>query len=291
MIEIADPTDMLGWSREVRMAGRSLGLVPTMGFLHEGHLRLVDRARAEADSVAMSVFVNPIQFGPNEDFRDYPRDLARDREAARLRGTDCLFVPDPDSMYATTPVVRVSPGSLGQHLCGPSRPGHFEGVLTVVAKLFAIVQPDVAVFGRKDFQQARLIEKMVEDLSFPLRIVVAPTVRESDGLAMSSRNIYLDREQRTTASKLPRSLEAAHAAFLAGTIQAAALEHAVRETIGGAPHIRLEYVQVVDPLMLQPVEVADDRCVIAIAARVGRARLIDNVILGVGTSADPRVAA
>jgi pantoate--beta-alanine ligase len=291
MIEIADPGAMLRWSRETRQADRTIGLVPTMGFLHEGHLRLIDRARREADTSVVSVFVNPIQFGPNEDFSDYPRDLARDREAAELRGTDCLFVPEPDSMYVNAPSIRVSPGSLGTHLCGPARPGHFEGVLTVVAKLLATVQPDVAVFGRKDFQQARLIEKMVEDLSFPVCIVVAPTVREHDGLAMSSRNIYLSRKERTAAAKLASGLESAHAAFRSGTRRSGALEASFRAVVDVEPLIRLEYVQVVDPALLQPVERAEADSVVAVAARVGTARLIDNAVLGIGISADPREAA
>jgi len=291
MIEIADPGAMLRWSRETRKLNRTIGLVPTMGFLHEGHLRLVDRSCREADTCVVSVFVNPIQFGPREDFGSYPRNLARDRDVARVRGTDCLFVPTPESMYATNPVVRVSPGSLAEHLCGPARPGHFEGVLTVVAKLFAIVEPDVAIFGRKDFQQARLIGKMVEDLSFPVRVVVEPTVREHDGLAMSSRNVYLNREQRTAAAKLSRGLESAHEIYRSGVREAAALQESVREVVSREPLISLEYVEVVDPVLLQPVDETDETCVIAVAARVGSARLIDNAVLGVGTSADPRVAA
>ena len=197
--QIGDPLAVREWSRKGRAAGKRIGFVPTMGYLHEGHLRLVDRAREESDLVAMSIFVNPLQFGPKEDLASYPRDLARDRALAEQRGVDCLFVPDDGSMYPEPPLVRVTPGELSAHLCGPWRPGHFEGVLTVVAKLFHILEPDVAVFGRKDVQQARMIVRMVNDLHFPLSIVIAPTMREADGLAMSSRNTYLSASERQSA--------------------------------------------------------------------------------------------
>lgn len=291
MIEIADPGAVLRWSREMRCEGRSLGFVPTMGFLHEGHLRLVDRARHEAAAVALSIFVNPIQFGPQEDLATYPRDLDRDRRAAQLRGVDCLFVPAVESMYPGTPMVRVEPGPLEAQLCGPRRPGHFRGVLTVVAKLFNIVEPEVAVFGRKDFQQARAIARMVEDLNFPVRVIIAPTVREPDGVALSSRNSYLTAAERAAATSLSRGLEAAHEAFCSGTEDPEVLVGVVRDVVGRASLLNLEYVQIVDPDSVQPVEVARADCIVALAARAGSARLIDNVVLGDGLSGDERLEA
>src|SRR5690348_7068955 len=187
---------MRAWSRAERARGRRIGFVPTMGFLHEGHLRLVDRARERADRVVLSVFVNPLQFGAGEDFATYPRDVERDKQLAAGRGVDCLFLPDATAMYPADPLVRLHPGPMAEGLEGAARPGHFAGVLTVVAKLFHLVEPDIAVFGRKDIQQAVLIRQMVRDLDWPLEIVVAATVREPDGLALSSRNTYLDRMSR-----------------------------------------------------------------------------------------------
>ena len=260
--------------------------MPTMGYLHEGHLRLADHARRAADVVAASIFVNPIQFGPTEDLASYPRDLARDRTELERRRVDCLFAPPTDEMYRADPVVRVSPGPLARYLCGASRPGHFEGVLTVVAKLFHIAEPDVAVFGRKDIQQALIIKRMIEDLSFSVEAQIVPTVREPDGVAMSSRNIYLTPEERTAAPLLSRGLEAACAAFRNGATRAGALVAEVREVVGASRLIDIDYVEVVDPVSLAPVEFARDDCFVAIAARLGKARLIDNVVLGQGVSAD-----
>ena len=185
MHELTGLKEMRAWSRAERARGRRVGFVPTMGFLHEGHLRLVDRAKERADGVVMSIFVNPLQFGPAEDLAQYPRDLERDRQLAGERGVDCLFVPDTAAMYPAEPLVRVSPGPMADPLEGADRPGHFAGVLTVIAKLFHIVEPDIAVFGRKDFQQAMLVRRLAADLDFGLEIDVAPTVRELDGLALS----------------------------------------------------------------------------------------------------------
>src|SRR5213594_2855061 len=199
MHELTTPKDMHAWSRAERARGRRVGFVPTMGALHEGHLRLVDRAKERTDRVVLSIFVNPLQFGPKEDFTKYPRDLARDRTLASERGVDCLFVPALEAVYPQEPLVRIASGPMADTLEGAARPGHFSGVLTVVAKLFHMVEPDVAVFGRKDFQQAMLVRRMVTDLDFGLEIDIAPTVRELDGLALSSRNSYLDADQRRAA--------------------------------------------------------------------------------------------
>lgn len=277
---------MRDWSRRQRAAGRRVGFVPTMGYLHEAHLRLVDRARELADLVVLSIFVNPLQFGPAEDFERYPRDLERDRALAAGRGVDCLFVPAGQDMYPQTPIVRVVPGSLANHLCGPRRPGHFEGVLTVVAKLFHLVEPDIAVFGRKDAQQAVIVRHMVEDLNFPVVIHVAPTVREPDGLALSSRNTYLNAEERKAAPALARALDAAHRAFQEGVRDAPALCDLVREMLSREPLIEVEYVEAVDPRSLEPVSAARADTLLALAARIGRTRLIDNIVLGAGIGGD-----
>jgi pantoate--beta-alanine ligase len=256
-----------------------------MGYLHDGHLSLIDHASSQSDAVVVSIFINPIQFGPAEDLASYPRDLERDRAAARQRGADCLFVPSTTAMYNSDPVVRVGPGSLASHLCGPYRPGHFEGVLTVVAKLFHMVEPDVAVFGRKDFQQALVITRMVQDLSFPVRVFVAPTVREPDGLAMSSRNSYLAPTERTAAVRIPQGLEAAHRAFRAGVSRTRELVAEVRAILETEPLLRIEYLEAVDPNTLEQVDLATGQTVLAVAVRIGSARLIDNVLLADGISA------
>jgi pantoate--beta-alanine ligase len=289
VIEIADLRRMRAWSRSRRDNGQVVGLVPTMGSFHEGHLRLIDHARTLADVVVVSLFVNPIQFGPQEDLVGYPRDPERDRAAALTRGVDCLFVPGDEDMYPTPPVVRVTPGGLADHLCGARRPGHFEGVLTVVLKLLNIVEPQLAVFGRKDVQQATIIRRMVADLDVATEIAVAPTVREADGLAMSSRNAYLSPGERQVAPALSRGLEASHQAFGAGERDVRKLLAAARGPIEAVPAIALEYLEIVDPRSLAPTEdpVADS--IVAVAARLGGTRLIDNVTLGGGTSVDIRV--
>src|SRR3989442_1345974 len=216
MLDPATPQDMRAWSRAERARGRRVGFVPTMGALHEGHLLLVDRAKQHTDRVVMSVFVNPLQFGPQEDFAKYPRDVARDTQLAAERGVDCLYVPDGKAMYPEEPLVRVAPGRMADTLEGAVRPGHFAGVLTVVAKLLHMVEPDVAVFGRKDFQQAMLVRRMAADLDFPLEVEIAPTVRELDGLALSSRNAYLGGDQRRSALALSRALRAVEQAWRSG---------------------------------------------------------------------------
>jgi pantoate--beta-alanine ligase len=266
--------------RRQRGNGRTVGFVPTMGFLHEGHLSLVDRCRQLADHVVMSIYVNPLQFGPGEDFGEYPRDLERDLAAAEERGVDLVFAPDDRELYPGELTVAVAPRRLADRLCGLSRPTHFEGVLTVVSKLFGIVQPDVAVFGQKDFQQAVLIEKMVADLNMPVRIEVAPTVREPDGLALSSRNQYLSEGERERALGLCRGLAGAVSAYRAGQRDAEALRSRVLRALEAAGGVDVEYVELVSGDDLEPVEQASDDTVVAVAARVGGTRLIDNVRLG-----------
>lgn len=263
----------------LRADGRTLGLVPTMGYLHEGHLSLVELARARAGAVAASIFVNPIQFGPGEDLDSYPRDPDRDLALLEARGTDLVFLPPVEEMYAGgPPEVTVDPGRGGTVLCGAFRPGHFRGVLTVVAKLFGLFRPDVAVFGRKDFQQLVLIERMTRELDLGVAVVGGPIVREPDGLAMSSRNRYLSPEERAAAPALQRGLADARDRFRRGQRRAARLIDAV-QAAASAPSLRLQYAEVVDPRTLEPVDPAVPGAVLALAAFCGRTRLIDNATL------------
>jgi len=278
IVERIEPLRALVSAR--RHGGERIALVPTMGALHDGHLALVDRARALAGCVIMSLFVNPLQFGPSEDFARYPRDRDRDAHLAESRGVDVLFAPQPDELYRPGRAVSVVPTALASRWEGASRPGHFTGVLTVVAKLFNIVQPDVAVFGQKDIQQATLIRAMVRDLDFPVQIVVAPTVREQDGVALSSRNAYLGAPDRGHARVLSRALFAMRDAFDGGERSAAMLEALGITLVRSEPGVDLEYLSLMDPDTLEPVTLAAPGCIVAIAARIGGTRLIDNVILG-----------
>ena len=287
MHEVTGLKEMRAWSRAERARSRRIGLVPTMGFLHEGHLQLVDRAKQRADRVVMSIFVNPLQFGPTEDLALYPRDLERDRKLATERGVDCLFVPDTAAMYPIEPLVRVSPGPMADTLEGATRRGHFVGVLTVVAKLFHIVEPDIAVFGRKDFQQAMLVRRLAADLDFGLEIDVAPTVRELDGLALSSRNTYLKGDDRRAALALSRALRAVEQAWRGGEADPQALQRRGMQTLA-APGVTPEYLELVDE-QIRPVARVDARTVVVVAARVGTTRLIDNVVLGEGVAGDVSV--
>lgn len=282
MIELITIPELKSWSRAQRAAGKRIGLVPTMGYLHDGHLALVDEARRRTDAVILSIFVNPLQFGPAEDLARYPRDLPRDRALASARGVDALFVPTVAAMYPPGSEVRLSPGPVAERWEGAARPGHFTGVLTVVAKLFHLVEPDLACFGQKDIQQLTLIRRMVRDLDWPVEIVAVPTVREADGLARSSRNAYLGAEDRRRAVVLSRALQMAQRAWQGGATRAAALEAKMREELGREPTVAVEYISIAEPEGLMPVDTVNERTVIAIAARVGGTRLIDNIILGEG---------
>lgn len=264
----------------VRGDGIRIGFVPTMGALHRGHLSLVERARQNADCVVMSIFVNPLQFGPSEDFNSYPRPLEEDTRRASEAGVDILFTPSAEEMYRDGRATIISAGTVGTVWEGEARPGHFDGVLTVVAKLFNIVQPDVAVFGRKDLQQASLVQAMVRDLDFPLTIVVAPTIRESDGLALSSRNAYLSKGEREEALVLIRSLRSVSAAFAGGEHDGGRLEEIGREQFTAVPAAKLDYFAVVNRMTLAPELTAQPGTAVIVAARLGAARLIDNIILG-----------
>lgn len=286
---VITPEEMYEASLAAARAGRRVGFVPTMGYLHQGHLSLVRAARATSDVVVMSIFVNPLQFGPNEDFARYPRDLARDRALAEQAGVDVLWTPPTEAMYPTPQAVTVDPGPVGAILEGAIRPGHFAGVLTVVLKLFAIVQPRVAVFGRKDAQQAALVRFMVRDFNLAIEIAVAPLVRDVDGLALSSRNVYLDALLRPKALALPRALARGVAAFRAGERKAGSVIAAAWSVLGEVEGVTTEYINVIDPDTFLPSHAATPRSYLAAAIRVGPTRLIDNVILGEGIEGDVRL--
>jgi pantoate--beta-alanine ligase len=282
MLELVTVPDVRGWVGARRREGRRIALVPTMGYLHEGHLALVDEARRRADVVIMTIFVNPLQFGPGEDLTRYPRDLPRDRRLAEERGVDALFIPSDAVMYPASPEIRIVPGRAAERWEGAARPGHFAGVLTVVAKLFHLTEPDVACFGRKDVQQSVLIRQMVRELDWPIDLVVVPTVREADGLALSSRNAYLDPAQRERATALSGALREAHGAWRAGERGAARIEARMHRFLAAYPELQVEYIAVAEPESLAPVTEVREDTVVAIAARIGRTRLIDNIVLGEG---------
>jgi len=267
-------------ARDLKRRGR-IGFVPTMGFLHEGHLQLVRVARRQSDFVVVSIFVNPIQFGPKEDYRRYPRDFNRDRRLLKSAGADFIFCPGVKDVYPEGFATLVHVERLGEGLCGKSRPGHFRGVTTVVAKLFNIVLPDVAVFGAKDAQQAFVIRRMTRDLGFQTRIVILPTAREKDGLAMSSRNVYLTPEQRAEAPVLHRSLVLAKRLIRQGERQAAKVKAAMGRLIQRESDGRIDYVEMVDTDELRPVRTIKGETLIALAVFYGKTRLIDNTIVRV----------
>lgn len=263
---------------EARARGARIGFVPTMGALHEGHGALIDASVAQCDVTVVSIFVNPLQFGPAEDFQKYPRNLEADEAFCRARGVDIVFAPSDEQMYPRTPKSFVEVTELTHGLCGAYRPGHFRGVTTVVAKLFHIVMPDIAYFGQKDFQQLAVIRRMVEDLDFPLEVRAVPTVREADGLAMSSRNRYLNQEERRAATAIYRGLMAARDALVQGERDPEKVRARVREEWAKEPLLREQYVEVVDAGDLKPVSYIDGKVAVAVAAFVGSTRLIDNII-------------
>lgn len=263
----------------IRTSAKKIALVPTMGYLHEGHLSLVDVAKANADVVVMSIFVNPTQFAPNEDLMRYPRDIERDERLARERGVDYIFHPEVAEMYPDPYFTYVVTEQLAKVLCGISRPTHFRGVTTVVAKLFNIIQPDVAVFGQKDAQQAVIVKQMVRDLNFPIQIIVAPIVRESDGLAMSSRNVYLTPEERQQAPIIFKALQAARENVKNGLTDANHVRDQITKMIQTSPLARIDYVEIIDDQTLTPVETVKPGTFAAVAVYYGKTRLIDNIYL------------
>jgi len=289
MLILTSAAEVTAISKEARSAGKRLGFVPTMGALHQGHLSLVRTARAQADVVVASVFVNPLQFGPNEDFNKYPRDAERDSAMLAAEKCDYLFLPSVDEMYPPGATTWVNVEGLGEKLDGRSRPGHFRGVTTVVAKLFNIVQPDFAFFGQKDAAQAAIVNKMVRDLNFDVRIVVCPIVREADGLAMSYRNVYLNPEQRKQALALYRALMRVQTLADRGESNSARLKIAGEQVMAEESAVKLDYFEIVNRETLDPVADVSGGALVAVAAHVGKTRLIDNIVLmGKGEAAGPR---
>jgi len=279
MIRIVSPAEIQLRALELRRQGLKIGFVPTMGALHEGHMSLVKIARGLSDVVVVSVFVNPIQFGPSEDYARYPRDIERDSAMCEAAGVDVFFAPEARDMYLPDSSVYVVEERLSAGLCGAFRPGHFRGVLTVVAKLFNMTQPHLAVFGQKDAQQARIVKRMVRDLNFPIQIVVAPTYREADGLAMSSRNAYLSPSERRAAPGLYAALKETEKAFLGGERNARVLRDIAIGKLARTPEFRVEYLEIVDDETLERVETVSRPALVAAAVHLGRTRLIDNIVL------------
>jgi len=285
MKTVSSPSQMYSISMDERNKGKKVGFVPTMGYLHEGHLSLVRKAKELSDFVVVSIFVNPIQFGPGEDFDRYPRNPERDCQLLRELDVNVVFMPSSTDMYSADHSVFVDETTLSKGLCGAHRPGHFKGVSTVVAKLFNIVQPHVAIFGEKDFQQARIIQRMVRDLNFPIEIVIAPTVREADGLAMSSRNTYLSPAERKKATALFKALSVAREMCQNNITDVSILRESVEETIlqhgdkSTVIPVKIEYIEIVHDETLVPLEKVIHPARMLIAVRIGNTRLIDNILL------------
>lgn len=279
MISLDRPDAMRRWADDMRRSGKRIGLVPTMGYLHEGHLSLVRIAQEKADVCVVSIFVNPLQFGPNEDLDRYPRDESGDRSKLESEDVAALYMPTLESMYGPRFQTSVKLAEVTQELCGQGRPGHFEGVTTVVTKLFNAVRPDVAVFGEKDYQQLATIRQMVEDLDWGIEIVGGPIVREKDGLAMSSRNKYLSADERQAALVLSRALEEARRALRGGERDAGAIIDRVCSVLAAEPLLQMEYAEVVDAETVRPVQTIEGPARLALAAHVGKTRLIDNALL------------
>jgi pantoate--beta-alanine ligase len=272
-------SEMKNLAKEWKRKGLSIGFVPTMGYLHEGHLALVRRTKELSDRVVVSIFVNPIQFAPGEDYQRYPRDLERDKALLEKEGVDVLFSPKAQEMYPPEFQTYVEVKELSSGLCGRYRAGHFVGVATVVLKLFNIVQPDIAVFGEKDYQQLKVIQRMVQDLNLDVKIISHPTVREEDGLAMSSRNTYLSPEERKSAIALYKALNLAEELINQGERRVATLKEKLKEFIESYPYTKVQYIEFVHPETLKEVERVDEPTLLALAVFVGKARLIDNKII------------
>lgn len=267
--------------REKKATGLKIGFVPTMGCLHKGHISLIEKAKSVSDFVVVSIFVNPTQFGPKEDYEKYPRTFEQDKMLCEINNVSMIFHPSISEMYPDgfSTFVEVE-GEISQILCGARRIGHFKGVATIVSKLFNIIEPDVAIFGQKDAQQAFIIKKMVDELNFPIEIIVLETVRESDGIAMSSRNTYLSKEERKVAPLIKQGLDEAEKAFREGTTRAEVLKKIVKDKIASSPLFKIDYVEIVDLETFYPVEEVSPNSLIAVAAFLGETRLIDNIILG-----------
>lgn len=288
MPAVATVEELRAHLQAARQSGRRIGCVPTMGALHAGHLSLVEAARRETDFVVVTIFVNPTQFGPQEDFTKYPRPLERDLELCRDAGVDLVFHPEVATVYPTGATTSVDVGGVTSVLEGAFRPGHFRGVATIVLKLFNMVQPDVAFFGQKDFQQQLVIKQMVRDLDVPVRVQTCPTKREADGLAMSSRNIYLSPTERQTALRLSQALQLADRLAHDTHSQPSDIEAAMRQHLESEAGVQIDYAVLVDPQTLTPLESRQSQMVALIAARVGTTRLIDNLIISI-SSGSPEI--
>ncbi len=277
---VRKPEEMQKMAFKHKIDGKKIAFVPTMGYLHEGHLSLIREGRKLGDILVVSIFVNPTQFGPNEDLDRYPRDFKRDQQLCEKEGVDYIFYPETKDIYTNGYQTYVEVTELSKYLCGKTRPTHFRGVTTVVSKLFNIVQPDIAIFGRKDYQQLKIIERMVKDLNFPIKIVGMPIVREPDGLAMSSRNKYLKPEERESALSLSKSLKMAEEMVKNGERDLSKIKEKVRNFIDSFPHTKIDYVEITDPETLTSIdEMTDNGALLALAVWVGKARLIDNTLL------------
>lgn len=279
ILSITSIDQMQKESMRLLQTGKTIAFVPTMGYLHEGHLALMREGRKHGDALVVSIFVNPTQFGPAEDFQTYPKDMDRDISLAESVGVDVIFAPEAEAMYDKAYQTYVDLDMLPQHLCGPSRPGHFRGVATAVTKLFNIVRPQVAIFGEKDYQQLVIIRRMVRDLSLNIRVIGVPIVRESDGLAMSSRNSYLSEDERRFSLSLFQSLQQAQESVAQGISDARELINGAAELISSHPNTKIDYVAICDPESLEDVDRVEGPTLMALAVRVGKTRLIDNAIL------------
>jgi len=280
MVVIEDIASMKRYVLAVKSNGMTIGLVPTMGYFHEGHLMLMRMAKKISDHLIISLFVNPAQFGQGEDLDKYPKDMERDKTLARAVGVECIFAPSVEEMYPEGYSTYVNVENITNVLCGVSRPHHFRGVATIVAKLFNIIEPDIAVFGEKDFQQLAVIKQLVKDLNMNVRVVGHPTIREPDGLAMSSRNAYLRVDERKKSLILNKSLHLARNLFAEGVRDASKIRDSVKKMISSEEGCDIDYVEVVDPERLSPIRTIEDKALIALAVRIGSTRLIDNTVLG-----------
>ena len=272
--------EMSNFSQMMHIKGKTIGFVPTMGALHEGHLTLIHQVHKENDIVVVSIFVNPIQFGPKEDYRRYPRNLKLDAQLCEKAGADVIFCPEAQQMYPGSYKTYVNVSDLSDCLCGEFRPGHFKGVATVVTKLFNIVNPDIAYFGQKDAQQAIIVKKTVGDLNIPVQIKVMPTIREKDGLAMSSRNAYLNKEERQDATVLYQALILAKNLIREGNINASDIIRKMRRLINKKKRAQIQYISIVDLKDLKPVDKIRDKVLVALSVWIGKTRLIDNIVVG-----------
>jgi pantoate--beta-alanine ligase len=280
-MEIIDTVDAMQKRCEaLRLSGKTIALVPTMGFFHEGHLELMRVGRRLSDTLAISIFVNPTQFGPSEDFEAYPRDMDADLAKARDVGVDLVFAPSVEEMYPDGYQTKIAVERVTKHLCGLSRPGHFDGVTTVVAKLFNIAKPHLAIFGKKDYQQLTAVSRMVKDLNMDIQIIGVPTVREPDGLAMRSRNSYLNPEERKSALCLKKSLDLANDMFRQGERKTRKIKTAIEKLILSHPFTQIDYINICHPVTLEDVDAIEGETLLALAVKVGKARLIDNRLIG-----------